>query len=155
PFHFVQTQTQSDNLKTSAPIYTFDLMTKRVSPLPGSSGFFSPHWSPDGRHIAANTMAHRRLMLFDVSAQRWTEAIGSTMWWENWSHDGKYIYFLDYQDAAQGFRERVVRFRLNDRKIENIVDVQNVGRLTIGSGGLAGGWFGLGLAPDDSPLFAR
>jgi hypothetical protein len=75
------------------------------------------------------------------------------MAWKNWSHDGKYIYFLDFRNAVQGFHERVVRFRLNDRKIEDIVDVQNIGRLTTGPLGVAGGWFG--LAPDDSPLFAR
>jgi Tol biopolymer transport system component len=154
PFHFVQPQTQSDELKTSAPIYTIDLMTKRVSPLPGSSGFFSPHWSPDGRYIAANTLTNRKLMLFDVSTQKWTEAFGSPMAFANWSHDGKYIYFLDFHNAAQGFDERVVRFRLDNRKIENIVEVQNIGRLTTGPLGVAGGgWFG--LAPDDSPLFAR
>jgi Tol biopolymer transport system component len=128
------------------PIYSIDLMTKRVSPLPGSRGFFSPRWSPDGRHIAAVT-THRTLMLFDLSTQKWTEAFGSEMGWEQWSHDGRYIYFLDY---GQGFHYRVVRLRLSDGKIANIVDVQNVGRLTTGS---FAAWFG--LAPDDSPLFAR
>ncbi len=37
------------------PIYTIDLRSKRVSTLPGSSGLFSPRWSPDGRYIAAIT----------------------------------------------------------------------------------------------------
>jgi Tol biopolymer transport system component len=132
-----------------APIYTIDLTTKRVSPLPGSSGFFSPRWSPDGRHIAAITMAHRTLMLFDLSTQNWTEAFGSEMGWEQWSHDGRYLYFSDY-NRAQELHTRVVRLRLSDGKIEPIVDVQNLGRLTIGS---FGAWFG--LAPDDSLLFAR
>jgi dipeptidyl aminopeptidase/acylaminoacyl peptidase len=128
------------------PIYSFDLMTKRVSPLPGSSGYFSPRWSPDGRHIAAVTTG-RKLMLFDTSTQKWTEAFGSEMGWEQWSHDGSSIYFLDY---GHGFHYQVVRLRLSDRKIEHIVDVQNVGRLTTGS---FAAWFG--LAPDESPLFAR
>jgi hypothetical protein len=39
---------------------------------------------------------------------------------------------------------------LSDRKVENIVDVKDVGRLTTGTNI---DW--LGLAPDDSPLFAR
>ena len=133
----------------NGPIYTIDLMTKRVSPLPGSSGFFSPRWSPDGKHIAAITMAHRTLMLFDVSTQKWTEAFGSAMGWEQWSHDGRYLYFSDY-NPAQELHPRVVRLRLSDGKIEHIVDVQNLGRLTTGS---LGAWFG--LAPDDSLLFAR
>jgi DNA-binding winged helix-turn-helix (wHTH) protein/Tol biopolymer transport system component len=133
----------------NAPIYTIDLMTKCVSALPGSSGFFSPRWSPDGRHIAAITMAHRTLMLFDLSTQKWTEAFGSEMGWEQWSHDGRYIYFSDY-NPAQELHPRVVRLRLSDGKIENIVDLQKAGRLTAGS---FGAWFG--LAPDDSLLFAR
>jgi DNA-binding winged helix-turn-helix (wHTH) protein/Tol biopolymer transport system component len=134
----------------NGPIYTIDLMTKRVSPLPGSSEFFSPRWSPDGRHIAAITKAHRTLMLFDLSTQKWTEAFGSEMAWEQWSHDGRYIYFSDMHNPAQELHTRVVRLRLSDGKIENIVDLQNVGRLTAGS---FGAWFG--LAPDDSLLFAR
>ena len=134
----------------NAPIYTIDLMTKRVSIVPGSGGFFSPRWSPDGRHIAAITMAHRTLMLFDLSTQKWTEAFGSEMGWEQWSHDGRYIYFQDMHNRAQELYNRVVRLRLSDGKIEHIVDVQNIGRLSTGS---FGAWFG--LAPDGSLLFAR
>jgi dipeptidyl aminopeptidase/acylaminoacyl peptidase len=128
------------------PIYSIDLITKRVSPLPDSSGFFSPRWSPDGMHIAAVT-TRRRLMLFDFSTQKWTEAFGSEMGWEQWSPDGRFLYFLDY---GHGFHYRVVRLRLSDGKIEPIVDVQNVGRLTTGS---FAAWFG--LAPDGFLLFAR
>jgi hypothetical protein len=39
---------------------------------------------------------------------------------------------------------------LQDRKIEKVVDVKDVGRMTAGT---FVQWFGLG--PDDSPLFAR
>jgi hypothetical protein len=46
--------------------------------------------------------------------------------------------------------ERIVKLRLSDRKTENIVDIKGVGRLTTGT---IVAW--LGLAPDDSPLFAR
>ena len=57
---------------------------------------------------------------------------------------------MDMHNPAQELHTRVVRLRLSDGKIENIVDLQNVGRLTTGS---FGAWFG--LAPDDSLLFAR
>jgi hypothetical protein len=46
--------------------------------------------------------------------------------------------------------ERILRLRLIDRKVENIMDIGNVGRLITGS---FVSWFD--LAPDDSPLFAR
>ncbi len=89
-------------------------------------------------------------MLFDFATQKWTEAFGYEIGYQWWSHDGKYIYFQDKRNSAQGARNLVVRLRLSDRKIENIVDVKNVGRLTTGT---IADWFG--LAPDDSPLFAR
>jgi Tol biopolymer transport system component len=128
------------------PIYTIDLRSKRVSPLPGSSGLFSPRWSPDGRYIAAITADKAsKLMLFDFVTQKWTEGFGSEIGYLLWSHDGKYIYFQDMRNS-----ERIVRLRLSDRKIENIVDIKNVGRVTTGT---FVDWFG--LAPDDSPLFAR
>jgi hypothetical protein len=89
-------------------------------------------------------------MLFDLSTQKWTEAFGSEMVWEQWSHDGRYLYFSDMHNPVQELHTRVVRLRLSDGKIENIVDLQNIGCLTTGS---FGAWFG--LAPDDSLLFAR
>jgi hypothetical protein len=88
-------------------------------------------------------------MLFDSATQKWTEAFGFEMGYPSWSRDGKYIYF--FQDSyKQDVREHIVRFRLSDRKIEDIGDLKNVGRRTTGT---ITAWFG--LAPDDSPLFAR
>jgi len=134
---------------SNAPIYTFDLQSKRVSTLAGSNGLFFPRWSPDGKYIAAiATEGPGKLMLFDVATQKWTEAVGSQIGCPTWSQDGKYIYFQDSQNQDQ--RERIVRLRLSDRKIEKIVDVKDIGRLTTGT---FVDWFG--LAPDDSPLLAR
>jgi Tol biopolymer transport system component/DNA-binding winged helix-turn-helix (wHTH) protein len=133
------------------PIYSIDIQSKRVSAVPGSTGLFSPRWSPNGRYIAALTTEHPfKLMLFDFSTQKWREAFGSEVGYLWWSREGKYIYFQDKSKSAQGAHNRVVRLRLSDGKIENVVDIKNVGRLTAGT---IVDWFG--LAPDDSPLFAR
>ena len=134
----------------NAPIYIIDLRSKHVSPLPGSNGIFSPHWSPDGRQIAGITTATRTLMLFDFASQKWTELFGHAVGYENWSRDGKYLYFQDFHDHAPGVGYRIVRLRLSDRKIENVGELGSIGGLTTGT---FGPWFG--LAPDDSPLFAR
>jgi Tol biopolymer transport system component/DNA-binding winged helix-turn-helix (wHTH) protein len=130
----------------SSAIYTLDLRSKRVDPLPGSTRLFSPRWSPDGRYVAAiTTDVASKLMLFDFVTQKWTEGFGSEIGYLHWSHDGKYVYFQDMRNS-----ERIVRLRLSDRKTENIVDIKNVGRVTTGT---FVDWFG--LAPDDSPIFAR
>lgn len=135
-------------------IYTVDLRSRRVSTLPGSTGLYSPRWSPDGRYIAAITSEHTKhpnnLMLFDFATQKWIEEFGSGMGYPSWSRDGKYIYFKTWDDASQLVGERIVRLRLSDRKVERIVELKNVGRLTAGT---IVAW--LGLAPDDSPLVAR
>ena len=91
-----------------------------------------------------------KLMLFDFSTQKWAEAFGSEMTYHSWSHDGKYIYFQSWHDPVKHIGERIVKLRLSDRKAENIVDIKDVGHLTTGT---IVDW--LGLAPDDSPLFAR
>ena len=44
-----------------APISIIDLRSRRVSILQGSYGFFSPHWSPDGRYMAAMTTERSKL----------------------------------------------------------------------------------------------
>ena len=54
-------------------INILDLRTHKVSVVPGSTGFFSPHWSPDGRYIVAMSGGARKLVLFDFKTQKWVE----------------------------------------------------------------------------------
>jgi Tol biopolymer transport system component/DNA-binding winged helix-turn-helix (wHTH) protein len=135
----------------NTPISNFDVESKRVSTLPGSMGLFSPRWSPDGKYIAAMTTEHpSKLMVFELATQKWTEVFGLDMGYPSWSRDASYIYFVDAHSPGTDDSLRIVRLRLRDRKIENIVDFKKVGRLAAGT---IVTWFG--LAPDDSPLFAR
>jgi Tol biopolymer transport system component/DNA-binding winged helix-turn-helix (wHTH) protein len=135
-------------LEPNHPIYILDLKSRRVSTLPGSAGYFSPHWSPDGRYISGTTVVSEKLMLFDTSTQKWTKPCDCTVGYPMWSHDGKYLYFkyLPAPDKAH----RIVRLRMSDRKIEDVAELSKVGRVTAGTWG---DWFG--LAPDESPLLAR
>jgi DNA-binding winged helix-turn-helix (wHTH) protein/Tol biopolymer transport system component len=135
-------------LEPDRAIYILDLESRRVSVLPGSAGFFSPHPSPDGRYISGTTAISEKLMLFDTSTQRWTKPCDCTVAYPTWSHDGKYLYFLYYPAPDKAYR--VVRLRISDRKIEDVAEISKVGRVTAGTWGE---WFG--LAPDDSPLVAR
>jgi DNA-binding winged helix-turn-helix (wHTH) protein/Tol biopolymer transport system component len=129
------------------PIYIIDLASKRVSVLPGSFGFYSPHWSPDGRHMAAiRTEKPQTLYLFDFATQKWSQAFGGEIGYENWSHDGRYIYFESY--LAKLARFRIMRFRLSNGKTEELTNLDKIVRLTDSE--YANYWFG--IAPDDSPL---
>ena len=100
-------------------IYIVDLKSKRVSTVPGSLGFFSPHWSPNGRYLSAiKAEVPRTLNLFDFTTQEWTEVFGSETGYENWSHDGTYLYFQSSNISDHSLR--IQRIRIADRKIEEI-----------------------------------
>jgi DNA-binding winged helix-turn-helix (wHTH) protein/Tol biopolymer transport system component len=133
----------------SRAIYILDISSRRISTLPGSRGFFSPHWSPDGRYISGTVIATQELMLFDVSTKEWTKVCDGDVGYPMWSDGGKYLYF-EHFPKGQFLNYDIVRLRMIDRMIENIAGLENVGRLPTGT---AGAWFG--LAPDDSPLIAR
>jgi eukaryotic-like serine/threonine-protein kinase len=124
-------------------IQIFDLNTNQVSTLPGSKGFFSPRWSPDGRYVATLSFDSRGLMLFDVARQKWEEIAKITLGFPNWSKNGDYVYFLHEENDPA-----VMRVRISDHKVERVADLKNF-RQT----GFFSIW--LGMAPDDSPLLLR
>jgi Tol biopolymer transport system component len=129
---------------TSRTINTLDLRTHQVSVVPGSETLFSPHCSPDGRYIAAQSSDSQKLMLFDLKTQKWAELARITTAYPNWSRDGKYVYFHSF-----GGDIAIYRVRISDHKVEKVVSLKGM-RLTIGDFGT---W--CGLAPDDSPLVLR
>jgi eukaryotic-like serine/threonine-protein kinase len=124
-------------------IRILDVGTHQVSTLPGSKGFFSPRWSPDGRYIVGMPSDSRSLVLFDFASQKWEEIAKITLGFPNWSKSGDYVYFLHEEDQPS-----VMRVRIRDRKLERVADLKNFRQA-----GFYGVW--LGMAPDDSPLLLR
>jgi Tol biopolymer transport system component len=132
----------------SSAIHVLDVASSKVSNLPGSQGLYSPRWSPDGRYVSAFSADSMRLLIFDFQNQdfqnqKWTELANGSLSWLNWSHDGRYVYVLDYRG-----KNAVVRIRISDRKTEQVADLRN-----FSTTGRYGGC--LALAPDDSPLLLR
>ncbi len=126
--------------KNQEVIQTLDLKSNQVSTLPDSEGLYSPRWSPDGRFIAALRAGPETLWVFDLSRRRWSELGKIGAGFPSWSHDSKYVYF----DSLEGF----YRFRIADRKLEQIASLKGIKRT-----GVIFPWSG--LAPDDSPLVLR
>jgi serine/threonine protein kinase/Tol biopolymer transport system component len=124
-------------------IQLMDLDTHQRSTLPGSTGLYSPRWSPDGRYIAAMSFDSRMMMLFDFQTQKWQELAKVTMGFPNWSKNSDYVYFLHEEDQPS-----VMRVRIPDHQVERVADLKHFRQ--------AGYWsIWLGLAPDDSPLLLR
>ena len=132
---------QSNDIASA--IHILDLASRRVFDLPGSQGFYSPRWSPNGRYISAFSTDSVRLMLFDFQSQKWTELAQGSFSWLNWSRDAQHVYVLD----SRG-RDAVLRIRIADHKSEQVADLKKF--FTAGQHGGS-----LSLAPDDSPLLLR
>ena len=131
---------------TSGPnIHIVDLKTSQISDVPGSENLFSPRASQDGRYIAALSADSTKLMLYDMEKKSWTQLAVSRFAFENWSHDGKYLYTEDYSDKT----DDLVRVNVADGKVERVFGLKEVPR------GFDPWEFWIGLAPDDSPLLMR
>jgi eukaryotic-like serine/threonine-protein kinase len=125
-----------------------DLRTHRVVPVPGSDGYSSPRWSPDGRYIVAIPVHAPKMVLFDFETRKWSDLLAGTalaggVAWQNWSHDGQYVYFVHNTGKVE-----VLRIRISDKKLEQVVDLN-----TFNTVGRWGHW--LALDPNDSPLVLR
>jgi len=131
---------------SNAAIYRLDLKTRRVSSIPGTDGLFSPRVSPDGRYISALTFSNTKLMLFDINTNRWSSlAEGEHVGYNEWSHDGKYIYMRENRGGAG----ELVRVRLKDRVLEHVLSLKGFPQLA----DIYASW--IGLTPDDAPLLMR
>jgi eukaryotic-like serine/threonine-protein kinase len=126
-------------------VYILDLKTRTASKLPGSDGLYSPRWSPDGRYIAAIPLDSLKIMLFDLSTQKWIELAKMFVAYPTWSRDSRYIYFDGSLDSEEGY----FRVRVADGKLERIFSLKGFQA----AGGAFGNWSG--IAPDESPLLVR
>jgi len=127
----------------SSAIRILDVASRQLSSLPGSNGLYSPRWSPDGRYVSAFSGDSKVLLLFDFQTQQWTELSRGSLGWLNWSHDGQFVYVLDFRQ-----RSAVLRIRIRDRKNEDVVDLKTFP--ATGRYGTA-----LALTPGDEPLLLR
>lgn len=127
----------------ASAIHILDLATRQISTLPGSQGLYSPRWSPDGHYISAFSADSKILLLFDFQTQKWVQLASGSLSWLNWSHDGKYVYLLDFSG-----KNAVVRIRVSDHQEEQVANLANF----VSTGRYGGA---LALTPDDSPLLLR
>ncbi len=131
--------------KSGPNIHLVDLKTSQVSDVPGSENLFSPRCSQDGRYIAALSADSTQLMLYDMAKKSWTQLAVARFGFENWSHDGKYLYAEDYADKT----DDLVRVNVANGKVEHLFSLKEVPR------GFDPWEFWIGLASDDSVLLMR
>jgi Tol biopolymer transport system component/predicted Ser/Thr protein kinase len=127
----------------SSTVHVLDLVSHQISDLPGSRGYFSPRWSPDGRYLDGVSRDQSSIVVFDFETRKWSELTRMRVGFPIWSADGKYIYFLRIPD-----KPAVLRVHVSDRKVELVTSLNGLPTT---------GYFSifLTLTPDDSPLLLR
>ena len=118
--------------------------------LSGSQGKFGPRWSPDGRYIAAQAWDAKKMFLYDLKTQHWTEVdSGNELGWQLFSHDGHYLYYMCNASGIAGdlIAASICRLRVSDRHVD---------RFPLKNFPGTGHWgLSLSLGPDDMPLLLR
>jgi Tol biopolymer transport system component/DNA-binding winged helix-turn-helix (wHTH) protein len=94
-----------------------NLATQAVQQIPGSSGLFSPRWSPDGRYIAALTLDQTQVRLYTVATQTWTTLAVPSGADPIWSADSRYLFLHASLDPAQP----IERVSIPDGHVDEIV----------------------------------
>jgi Tol biopolymer transport system component len=119
-----------------------DLRTKTLSTVPGSEGWFSPRWSPDGRYIAAVSLDQKKLALFDTTQRTWRTIAETTVADPVWSADSKAIFF----HASSAEMQPIYRASIPDGRLEQIANIGDF------SGGDTEDYFFCGLTPENVPV---
>ena len=105
-----------------------DIRTKETKDLPGSEGFWSSRWSPDGRYMAATRIVDRAVMLFTFATGRWREFPVKRCDDILWTADSRYLYC----DPEQ--QREVLRIRVADEAVERVVNLAGEGIAHTGAG---------------------
>lgn len=127
-------------------VHRIDLATRREFIIPGSDGFSTARWSPNGCYIAALNPTQQQVMLFDVTTGDWrriTDGInGDDL---SWSSDSKYLY----ASKPNGEKPEILRIAIPSDKIEPVVELSSFMQVA----GDVPTWFA--LAPDNSIIVLR
>ncbi|HUY85701.1 MAG TPA: hypothetical protein VMU77_01200, partial [Acidimicrobiales bacterium] len=130
----------------SCAIHTIDLATRQESLIPGSEGFDTARWSPDGRFISALNPERQQVMLFDVTTQTWRKIAdginGNDLCW---SADSKFLYASNPNVS----RPEILRISIQSGKVEPVVELSSFIQIA----GQVPTWFT--VAPDNSIIVLR
>ena len=87
-------------------IKVLDLITRKISVMNGSEGFYVPSWSPDGKYLVAIAQNPPRMVLYSAQSSTWKDLIKFQAAWGYWiwSSDSKSLYMAMLGDQPGIYR---------------------------------------------------
>jgi Tol biopolymer transport system component/DNA-binding winged helix-turn-helix (wHTH) protein len=126
-------------------IYALDLRTEKLSVIPGSTDFFFPRVSPDGRFLLAQHSGDLSLYMYEFASQKWRSLSKVPAAYPSWSHDGRYVYFRGGSNDSPA----IFRAAVPSGIVEKVASLAGVDRGPY----FMGDW--VGLDPTDAPIVVR
>ena len=121
-----------------------DLKTREISLIPGSSGIYSPRWSPDGRYLAGLDFApfSKKVLIFDFQTRKWSEWVtDSYIGYPAWTSDSRYVQYITNTECK--------RVKVADKHPEVLFSFKDLNTYMTNFGTWSDN------APDDSRIFIR
>ncbi len=66
---------------------------------------------------------------FRLTTQKWAQLAKIDVGWEEWSHNGDYVYFLGNPEGGRS--AGVFRVRISDHKLEQVLVSNNIKRFSV------------------------
>jgi eukaryotic-like serine/threonine-protein kinase len=105
-------------------LYSVDLESRRVRPMPGAEKYYIPAWSPDGKYLAAMAREPLRMVIYSAATKQWRTLyrFSAPDGYYAWSPDSRTIYFSETQASAGMYRLSVP-----DGASQRVSDIPNTG----------------------------
>lgn len=128
-------------------LHVLDVGQNRVSEIPGSRGFWSPRWSPDGRYLLALTPDYHRLALFDYQARTWRTLLEDfNLDFATWVPDSTRIFLKRTHSPGGLQRASLCLLNIKTGVVEDVADLRTFTETDIP-------WYG--VTPNGAPLALR
>jgi Tol biopolymer transport system component len=127
-------------------IRIMDVATRQIATIPGSSGLFSPRWSPDGRYLAAVDFQEisKTLSIFDFQAGKWSvwSTDPAAVEYPAWASDSRFVEYSSLFD--------IKRIKVGESHPETLFNTKEMHQYSTPDFGT---WTDNG--PDNSRMFLR
>jgi serine/threonine protein kinase/Tol biopolymer transport system component len=108
-------------------LYTVDLESRKVTPLPGGEKYYIPAWSPDGKYLVAMAREPLRMVIYSAATKQWRtlRQFDAPDGFYAWSPDSRTIYYSQPQTNIGMYR-----LSIPDGRFDRVSDIPDTSAIS-------------------------